>query len=63
MKYKVYRFDIQMEKDQFRLEEFLNKVEGEIVSIIPNNRNISLMQIYGLSRKIDFIFIIVKTTS
>lgn len=58
MKYRVHRFDIQMEKDQQNLEEFLNKLKGEVVSIIPNNRNMSLLQIYGVSRKIDFLLII-----
>jgi len=34
--YRVYRFDISMTKDQSRLEQFLNRLEGEVVSIIPN---------------------------
>jgi len=36
MKYRVYRFDIKMTKDQGRLEQFLNSLEGEVVTIIPN---------------------------
>ena len=60
MKYKVHRFDIHMESDQSRLEDFLNGLNGEIVSIIPNNRNISLAQIYGVSRKMDFLYVIEK---
>jgi len=36
MKYKVHRFDIKMTKDQARLEQFLNNLEGEVVAIIPN---------------------------
>ena len=58
MKYKVHRFDIQMESDQNRLEDFLNSLKGELISIIPNNKNMTLAQIYGVSRKIDFLFII-----
>lgn len=58
MKYKVHRFDIKMESDQNRLEDFLNSLKGEVISIIPNNKNITLAQIYGLSRKIDFLFIV-----
>ena len=58
MKYKVHRFDIQMESDQYRLEDFLNSLKGEVISIIPNNKNMTLAQIYGVSRKIDFLFII-----
>ncbi len=61
MKYKVHRFEIRMGSDQHSLEEFLNKLNGEVVSVIPNNRNMSLFQIYGISRKIDFFLIIEKT--
>ncbi len=63
MSYRVHRFNIVMESDQNKLEAFLNNLKGEIVSIIPNNRNISLAQIYGVSRKIDFLLIIEKVES
>ena len=36
MKYRVHRFDIKMTRDQIRLEQFLNSLDGEIVAIIPN---------------------------
>ncbi len=36
MKYRVHRFDISMTRDQRKLENFLNSLEGEIVAIIPN---------------------------
>ena len=36
MKYRVYRFDIKMTRDQGRLEQFLNSLKGEVVTIIPN---------------------------
>ena len=60
MSYKVHRFDIHMETDQHSLEDFLNGLKGEIVSVIPNNKNMSLAQIYGISRKIDFLLVIEK---
>ena len=60
MKYKVHRLNIHIEDDQLKLEQFLNSLKGEIVAIIPNNSNISLAQIYGVSRKIDFLLIIEK---
>ncbi len=60
MKYRVPRFEIRMKQDQNELENFLNKLKGDVVSIIPNNRNTSLAQIYGVSRKIDFLLIIEK---
>lgn len=36
MKYRVHRFDVKMTRDQLRLEQFLNGLDGEIVAIIPN---------------------------
>ena len=60
MKYKVHRLEINMENEPFRLEEFLNKLKGEVVSIIPNIARTSLFQIYGVSRKIDFLLIVEK---
>jgi len=63
MKYKVHKFDIYMENDQGRLEDFLNRLHGEIVAIVPNNRKISLSQIYGISRKVDFLLIVEKVSN
>lgn len=61
MKYKVHKLDINMSHDQNQLEKFLNSLKGEVVSIIPNIGKTSLFQIYGLTRKIDFLYIIEKT--
>jgi hypothetical protein len=36
MKYRVHRFAIRMTRDQDRLEQFLNSLEGEVVAVIPN---------------------------
>jgi len=60
MKYRVHRLEIKMENDQNKLEQFLNNLEGEVVSIIPNIKKTSLFQIYGLTGKIDFLLIIEK---
>ncbi len=60
MKYKVHRFEIDMNNDQIKLEQFLNSLNGDIVSIIPNIAKTSFLQIYGISRKIDFLIIIEK---
>jgi len=58
MKYRIHKFEINMDKDQGKLEQFLNNLEGEVVSIIHNNKKISLFQIYGITRKIDFLLIV-----
>ena len=61
MSYKVHRFDINMETDSVKLEAFLDGLDGEIVSIIPNVRKTTLAQIYGVTRKVDFLLIIERT--
>lgn len=58
MKYKVHRFDIKMDKDQARLEQFLNNIEGEVVSIVPNVK--PTFQFMGATAKVDFLFIVEK---
>jgi len=60
MKYKVHRMEINLEKDQAKLEQFLNELHGEVVSIIPNIAKTTLFQIYGATRKINFILIVEK---
>ncbi len=55
-KYRVHRFDINMTRDQLRLQEFLNNLEGEIVSIIPN----TTCAMFGHGAKVDFLFIVEK---
>ena len=58
MSYKVHRMEINMDKDQAKLEQFLNNLHGEVVSIIPNIAKTSLFQSYGATRKIDFVLIV-----
>ena len=53
--------EINLEKDQAKLEQFLNELQGEVVSIIANVAKTTLFQIYGVTRKIDFILIVEKT--
>ncbi len=60
MKYKVHRLEVKMENDQDKLEQFLNKLEGDVVSIIPNIKRTSFFQIYGLTDKINFLLVIEK---
>ena len=35
-RYRVHRFDVVMRTDQARFEQFLNGLEGEVISVIPN---------------------------
>ena len=61
MGYKVHRLEINMEKDAANLETFLNGLAGEVVAIIPNIKKTTLAQIYGATRKIDFLLIVERT--
>ncbi|MEA2024887.1 MAG: hypothetical protein U9N79_11465 [Actinomycetota bacterium] len=36
MSYRVHRFDIKMAREQDNLEQFLNGLRGEVISITPN---------------------------
>jgi len=56
MKYKVHQFNIKMTKDQSKLEQFLNSLEGEIVAIIPNVTPF----VISLHAHVDFLLIIEK---
>jgi hypothetical protein len=58
MKYRVHRFDIKMSTDQQKLEHFLNNLEGEVVSIIPNVKPTFLPM--GATAKIDFLLVVEK---
>jgi len=58
MTYEVHRFDIDMEKDQDKLKQFLNKLQGEVVAIIPNVK--PTFKLMGATAKVDFLLIIEK---
>lgn len=62
MNYRVHRFEITMEKDQHLLERFLNSLKGEVVSIVPNVAKTTIFQIYGITRKVNFLLIVEKIT-
>ena len=58
MKYRVHRFDIDLAKDQIKLEQFLNGLGGEIITIIPNVN--PKFTPGGMGAKVDFLLIIEK---
>ena len=58
MKYRVHRFEMDMSKDQSKLEQFLNDLDGEIVTIIPNVN--PKFTPGGMGAKVDFLLIIEK---
>jgi len=60
MKYKVHRLDVKSDNMQEKLEQFLNKLDGDVISLIPNYAKTTLFQIYGVTSKIDFVLILEK---
>ena len=58
MKYRVHRFDLDMTKDQSKLEQFLNDLDGEVVSIIPSVN--PKFTPGGMGAKVDFLLIVEK---
>ena len=59
MKYRVHRFDLDLTKDQTNLEQFLNNLAGEVVSIIPSVD--PKFTPGGMGAKVNFLLIIEKT--
>ena len=59
MKYKVHKFDLKMNTDKDKLEKFLNSLEGEVISIVPNVKPTFMGM--GATAKVDFLLIIEKT--
>ena len=51
---------MDMAGDQVKLEQFINNLAGEVISVIPNVAKTSLFQIYGLARKVDFLLVVEK---
>jgi rhamnose utilization protein RhaD (predicted bifunctional aldolase and dehydrogenase) len=58
MKYKVHRVEVKSKTMQENLEQYINNLHGEIVSIIPHVR--PTFQLMGATAKIDYILIVEK---
>jgi len=56
MKYRVHQLSIKLTKDPEKLEQFLNKLEGDVVSVIPNVDTLFLC--YG--SKVSSVLIVEK---
>ncbi|MBW2989379.1 hypothetical protein KY358_03615 [Candidatus Woesearchaeota archaeon] len=58
MKYKVHRLEVKSEDMQDKLEQFLNKLDGEVLAVIPNVK--PTFQLMGATAKVDFLLIVEK---
>ena len=59
MKYRVHRIEVNRDNMQEKLEQFLNKLNGEVISVLPNVR--PTFQLMGATAKVDFLIIVEKT--
>ena len=59
MKYKIHRIDVKSDNMQDKLEQFINKLDGEVLAVIPNVK--PTFQLMGATAKVDFLLIVEKT--
>lgn len=58
MKYIVHRIEVNKDNMQEKLEQFLNTLNGEVISVLPNIR--PTFQLMGPTAKVDFLLIVEK---
>ena len=56
MKYRVHCIEVNKDNLQERLEQFLNNLEGEVISVLPNVTQYFLC--YGA--KVNYILVVEK---
>lgn len=59
MNYRVHRIDVKSDNMQEKLENFLNKLDGEVISVIPHVKPI--FQPMGATSRTDFLLVIERT--
>ena len=58
MKFRVHRLEVNEDTIQEKLEQFLNKMDEEVLAIVPNFT--PSFQLMGATSKVNFILIIEK---
>jgi len=58
-KYRVHRLEVDSKNMQDKLEQFINKLNGEVLSVIPNVK--PTFKPMGATAKVDFLLIVEKT--
>lgn len=58
MKFKVHKFQVGKEIDEENLERYLNGIQGEVISIIPNI--IPKFHMMGATAGYDYLLVIEK---
>ena len=60
MTYRVHRLDVKQDTAQERLESFLNRLEGDVLAIIPYVT--PTFQFMGATSKVAFFLVVEKST-
>ena len=58
MKYQVHRLEVKEDTVQEKLEAFLNRLQGEVLSVIPYSA--PKFQAMGATSKVKFLLIVEK---
>lgn len=58
MRYQVHQLKVSKETAQEQLENFLNQLKGEVLSIVPYV--VPSFQLMGATAKVDFFLIVEK---
>jgi hypothetical protein len=58
MKYRVHRLEVKKNTAQMDLEQFLNSLEGEILSVLPYISPV--FQLMGATAKVDYFLVVEK---
>lgn len=61
MKYRVHRLEVTKKNMQEKLQDLLNGLEGEIISVTPNVS--PTFQLMGATSKVDFLLVVEKLIS
>ena len=56
MKYMVHRIEVNSNNIQDKLEQFLNRLNGEVLAVIPNVK--PTFRPMGATAKVDFLLIV-----
>lgn len=59
MSYKVHKFDVGKEIDAIALEDFLNGLQGEVISIVPNI--VPKFHMMGATAGYDFLLVVERS--
>ena len=59
MKYRVHRINVQSDNMQQQLEQFINQLNGDVISVVPDAR--PSMWILGGAAKIVALLVVEKT--